>query len=58
MFKNLVGQCFDKTWILKSDLCPNLAALDRALTDVVLMLDIVWTDVVLGKTFDRDWTMI
>ena len=58
MFKDLVGQCLDKAWILKSDLCQNFAALDRVLTDVVLMLDIVWTDIVLGQTFDRDWTMI
>ena len=52
-FGYLLWQCLDKPWIFISNLCPSFSVLDRVLTDILLSLDSMWTDLVYGQTLDR-----
>ena len=53
LFEDHVGQFLDKPWISMSNLCPSPNVLDNVLTDIILLLDSIWTYLVHGQTLDR-----
>ena len=57
-FEDLSANNLDKPWIFMYKVCPNLALLDRPMTDIVPLVDSVWTDTVHGQALDSVLTYI
>ena len=57
-FQDHSANNLDKPWIFMYKVCPNLAILDRPLTDIVPLVDSVRTDPVHGQALDRVLTDI